>query len=192
MRALMSRAYGLRTMRECRSGPRKKKRPREDSPTTLEHQQLKKDQEQKLPLVQYRLLGTQGGTMWMLHAERPSQAVPHQRQPLSRKISHINRTWNHTSDVAVRATVPAPNRGNTIAICIAAKILCVRGEKSPNAPGPRRTLSSHLTLRAPTTPGTTALTGKPWSLGMGSPFISKASRTSPFGSTAMPAGMEEP
>lgn len=55
-----------------------------------------------------------------------------------------------------------------------------------------RTLSSHFTLRAPTTPGTTALTGKPWSLGMGSPFISNANRTSPLGSTAMPAGMDEP
>ena len=54
------------------------------------------------------------------------------------------------------------------------------------------TFPSHLTLRAPTTPGTTARTGKPWSLGMGSPFISNANRTSPRGSTALSAGIDEP
>mmetsp|Transcript_9324 Transcript_9324/g.36411 ORF Transcript_9324/g.36411 Transcript_9324/m.36411 type:complete len:210 (-) Transcript_9324:727-1356(-) len=51
---------------------------------------------------------------------------------------------------------------------------------------------SHLTDRLPTTPGTTARRGNPWSLGMGSPFICRARTTSCSADTALQAGTEAP
>jgi hypothetical protein len=49
---------------------------------------------------------------------------------------------------------------------------------------------SHFTFRAPTTPGTIARTGYPWSIGISSPFILSASKTS--GSNAFWVGIEAP
>mmetsp|Transcript_5527 Transcript_5527/g.14708 ORF Transcript_5527/g.14708 Transcript_5527/m.14708 type:complete len:223 (-) Transcript_5527:660-1328(-) len=48
---------------------------------------------------------------------------------------------------------------------------------------------THLTFRTPTTPGTITRTGAPCSSGNGSPFISKASSTSPYGLKAFSMGM---
>mmetsp|Transcript_27409 Transcript_27409/g.89718 ORF Transcript_27409/g.89718 Transcript_27409/m.89718 type:complete len:420 (+) Transcript_27409:1393-2652(+) len=50
--------------------------------------------------------------------------------------------------------------------------------------------STHLTERTPTCPGTTIRSGKPWSRGSGSPFISHARRTSPRSDIALAAGMD--
>lgn len=49
-----------------------------------------------------------------------------------------------------------------------------------------------FTFRAPTTPGTTARRGKPWSRGIGSPFILYASKTSRSAEKASSAGIEAP
>mmetsp|Transcript_25343 Transcript_25343/g.54386 ORF Transcript_25343/g.54386 Transcript_25343/m.54386 type:complete len:207 (+) Transcript_25343:181-801(+) len=49
---------------------------------------------------------------------------------------------------------------------------------------------SHLTFLTPTNPGTTARSGYPWDLGIASPFISYAIRTSPYGLSTFSIGIE--